>query len=301
VGIYFLGESVGLDCGTEMGDNGGMSLVTDVFACPVCQHDAQACCTHPEGVLMRCPSCTHCFTDPRTVAAESYSKEYFRETHKNWFANPNLELFGEIAKIAVSKGGGLKVLDVGCGMGDFLLYLRGKEPTFVLTGIDLAAPPSVDGIRFITGDFYKTDLGSGFDFVVSLAVIEHVGDIRSFVSRIKALAKPGATVVLMTLNEGGLIYSVSKWMNVVGFDSVLNRLYSKHHLHHFTTASLRCLVESAGMEVLSQGTHNFPLAAVDFAECGFVADRLKSVGVALLFALGRIWKGAFLQTVVCKV
>src|SRR5580692_9920567 len=59
--------------------------------------------------------------------------------------------------------------------GRFLWHLRKIRPDLALTGVDLAANR------------------------VSLAVIEHVADIRAFVDRLWQLAKPAGTVTTRTV------------------------------------------------------------------------------------------------------
>ncbi len=269
--------------------------------CPICLTESQEAYIHPEGILMRCPSCSHCFFNQRTLEQEIYSEEYFIKTHKNWFQNPNYRLFKSLARSVTDYGKGARVLDVGCGRGDFLIYLRKTDPTLQLTGIDLAPIPPSESICFITRDIFLLDLPETFDVIVSLAVIEHVSDVRKFLDKLKSFGHPGSTIAIMTLNESGWIYLVAKVLRALGFSGAFNRLYSKHHLHHYTYQSLRQLFEHAGLRIISHRTHNFPLAAVDFPSTNPWVDRIRLCGVAFLFFLGRLGNRAFLQTIVCKI
>jgi SAM-dependent methyltransferase len=269
--------------------------------CPICGSPASKIYDHPEAEILRCASCSHCFSDQHSIVPETYADDYFINTHRNWFKNPNFELFKKLLELVRPYGDSASVLDVGCGRGDFLIYLQQKYPTLKLTGIDLAPLPTVPGIRLITSDIFDMALTEKFDVIVTLAVIEHVSDIRRFTDMLKQFGHPSSTIAIMTLNEDSLIYSVAKILKRVGIPSVFNRLYSKHHLNHYTLSSLRCLVESSGLNVVSQRTHNFPLAAVDFPSRGPVLDFVQLCGVALLFCLGRLTNKAFLQTIICRV
>jgi hypothetical protein len=123
--------------------------------------------------------------------------------------------------------------------GRFLWHLRKIRPDLALTGVDLAANR------------------------VSLAVIEHVADIRAFVDRLWQLAKPAGTVTIVTLNEDSLLYGLARLGKRWGVPLAFNRLYSRHHLHHFTRKSLRTVLQAGGLQIESEIVHNAPLAAID--------------------------------------
>src|SRR5579863_3761851 len=104
--------------------------------------------------LFRCPSCQHCFTDLASLQVpEEYSAEYFDETHKNWNKHPDLGLFERVYRIIAARRPNASVLDVGCGKGNLLRYLRERDPKLRLTGIDISPSYSSDGVEFVQGDF----------------------------------------------------------------------------------------------------------------------------------------------------
>jgi len=269
-------------------------------SCPVCSHQARQEYFHPDGWIFRCPQCTHAFTDPSSPYHESYNEAYFAEAHRNWFKNPNTDLFRRIQSMLNTKDAQEGLLDVGCGRGDFLFYLEQSCTKIPLTGIDIAPLPSHPWIHFVTHDLFSWEPSQSFGVVTSLAVIEHVPDIRCFLGKLRRFAKKGGMLVLMTLNEGSTVYAVAQGLRRCGFRGPFERLYSRHHRHHFTLRSLRYLVEQAGLTVQEHFTHNFPMAAVDFPSRGPWLDVAQKVGVAGLFGLGRIAQNAFLQTLVCR-
>lgn len=268
-----------------------------MVTCAICGSEAAFMARHPEADLYRCRACTHCFSDPESVEPEEYGPEYFDRHHARWFANPNLALFASIARQIPQQA---SVLDVGCGRGHFLRYLRDHRPDLRLSGVDLSPNPPDERIRYYQGDFLATTFDDAFDAVVSLAVIEHVVDVRGFVARLKALARPGGLVTVMTLNESSLLYGLARTGQRVGVPLAFDRLYSRHHVHHFTRGSLRRLLEGAGFQVRSERTHNAPLAAIDIPVSNPVADAVLRSGMWMLCKAGDVTDRAYLQTITCR-
>ena len=268
-----------------------------MVTCGVCGSPADFMAKHPEADLYRCPTCTHCFSDAASVEAERYTADYFDEAHQRWFAHPNIALF---EAIAATLPAGASVLDVGCGRGNFLRHLRGVRPDLELTGIDLSPNPETPGVRFRQGDFQTFPLDGPYDAIVSLAVIEHVADVGRFVERLHALTRAGGTATVMTLNESSLLYLLARAGKRLGVSLAFDRLYSRHHLHHFTRGSLRRLLEGHGFRVEADMTHNAPLAAIDIPVTGRLADLVLRSGMFVVCQAGAAIGRAYLQTVTCR-
>ena len=269
--------------------------------CPVCNSESAFERRAASIDLWRCPSCDHCFSDISTVGEpEDYSPEYIEMTHRNWFQNPNLKLFENIRQIIAHYKPKASVIDVGCGNGAFLKYIRNKNAEFSLTGIDLSMNQPVKGITFIQGDVLVSDFDRQYDFVVSLAVIEHAIDVQMFIRRLHSLCAHDGFVVVMTLNERSTLYDVARLLHNLGYKTPCERLYSKHHLNHFNTSSLKRLVEMNNLPVMKTLLHNIPLAAVDFPVSSHLARVVLLAGVWGTFMLGRLTGRTYLQTVVCQ-
>jgi SAM-dependent methyltransferase len=267
--------------------------------CPVCGSGAVLL----DAVLglYDCTRCAHTFTLLPEEKKEDYGDDYFIKKHKNWFGNADTGLYRLVySRIApFLKKGNASLLDAGCGKGDFLRYVEARDPDADLYGIDLTdnADPR---IHFIQGDFFQEDIRKKFDIVCSLLVIEHVEEPHRFMEKMKDALMPGGVLAIMTNNNGGLIYSIARALNAIGFKSAYKRLYSSHHVQHYTTGSLRRLVELHGFEVLLQRTHNYALKAVDVPESGVVLRHAYKLAVAVIFALSMPLRAHMLQTIVCR-
>lgn len=99
-----------------------------------------------------------------------------------------------------------RALDVGCGDGVLARRLAAVCPE--VTGIDASARMTglareryagVAGLELVTGDFLTADLpGGGFDFVCSVATVHHM-DFTEALRRMRALLRPGGTLVVVCL------------------------------------------------------------------------------------------------------
>jgi 2-polyprenyl-3-methyl-5-hydroxy-6-metoxy-1,4-benzoquinol methylase len=231
---------------------------------------------------------------------EHYEQHYFEEDHERWFNNPNTALFEGILQRITRLSRDASVLDLGCGRGDLLKYLHRREPNLSLSGIDLAPSDPVEGINLLQGDVFTARFERQFDVVVSLAVIEHVSNVHAFVHRLHDLCRPGGLVIILTVNDQGVVYRTARVLARLRMTTPFNRLYSKHHLNHFNISSLRRLVEMHGLKVRETIRHNSPLAAVDIPPASGPKTAVFRLGIWGLFVLGRATGQTLLQTIVCE-
>jgi len=268
--------------------------------CDVCGKINASTLENKQQSLYRCGVCGHGYKKMPPENHEKYNENYFSETHKKWFDNPDYVLFElidkEISKIKQDKQ--LKVLDVGCGKGDFLKYLKEKNSGSDLYGIDLS-DNNCPGINFIKGDFINDTIGIKFDVISSLAVIEHIDSPHSFVRKVADHLSPGGLIFIMTVNDSNIIYKIAKLLKKVGVNSAYSRLYDKQHLQFFTNHSLKLLMEMNDLDVMLQKNHNYPLTAVDFPKTNIVVSQVYKLFMKIFFSLSKICKNGMLQTVIC--
>jgi len=254
-----------------------------------------------EANLYRCPSCSHCFTEIDSISVhEEYNEGYFEQDHRNWFNHPNLPLFEKLANIINKDKPKGSVVDLGCGNGDFLKFLRKSNPSLSLTGIDLIMNKEVKGIHFISGNILETEIDKQYDVIVSLAVIEHVTDLKLFMQRVCDICRPGGLIIIMTLNDSGLLYRLARLMRNWGVTTPYRRLYSKHHVNHFNIASLRCLAELNRLNVINILKHDTVISAIDVPSSSRFAGPMLKAAVAGIFCISKVSGQTYLQTIICR-
>ena len=75
------------------------SNITNQAQCPICRRLANVKYPHLDGDIYRCKKCSHSFYNVSRVKKEKYETGYFSKKHKNWFKNPNFQLFKKINEI----------------------------------------------------------------------------------------------------------------------------------------------------------------------------------------------------------
>lgn len=137
-----------------------------------------------------------------------------------------------------------KVLDVGCGRGDFLALMAGRgwrcsgleldkriEARGREAGLDLRAG-SLDDIRFPDGVF---------DAVTFWHVFEHIRNPEEAVLECGRILKPGGLLVIAVPNTGSMQARLSggHWFH----------LDPPFHLYHYSLENLRSLLDRSGFRV----------------------------------------------------
>lgn len=189
------------------------------------------------------------FADPLRETGETYDEGYYRQGHH--LDDPRRrELFEQRYEdvIAHLEPPG-RILDVGCGTGDFLVVCA--EHGWETVGVDVspyAARISAErsGGEAHGGRLEDAPLQPGsFDVIHMHHVLEHVADPVDVLQRIRGLLRPGGRLVLEVPNERNLINLA---MRLQG-KAMLPSDQPPTHLLFFDPPSLRAAVSAAGLEV----------------------------------------------------
>ncbi len=138
---------------------------------------------------------------------ESHAREYFAATH-------DLDPEAFLSPLAAALTPGATVLDVGCGAGRDLAWLRrrGYEPTGLEFSSALARlAREHSGCPVIEGDFFTFDFTPlSFDAILLIGTLVHLQrqQLACVLERIAACLAPGG-LVLLTLKEGEGVYSLA--------------------------------------------------------------------------------------------
>ena len=248
--------------------------------CPICNSSAHLEAKYDTWEVLRCNSCSHAFSaNISKKSDEIYDANYF---DKNWFLFPNLKLFRTIeATIYKEYGFGARIHDLGCGNGNLLEYLS-KKGYRNLYGSDIVSyllPGLAKQINFQQIDVLNIKDKNKYEVAISIANIEHLSDINSYMEKLRKILVPGGIAIIYTINENALIYSIAKIMRKFGFGFAARQLFDPHHVNHFNKRSLTQLAEKHEYQIISLKTINYPLKSTDVFLNSFLLRTLVLTGI----------------------
>lgn len=232
----------------------------EVAVCPVCGGKDQEFFLERMGVrCVRCPACSHVYANPVVKQAEAIKLYGDDRTAYDIYTQPMQKetdwkkyQYGVDMIDTFDPPGRDKILDVGCGAG---LFLQVAFASGWRTCVGVDANSAYDsvyreaaGIQYINGTFEATDpdaIGDNYDVVSMWNVLEHIYDPLRFLKSVGAVMKPGGLLFLMVPNVKSLATRLIRTMSP---------RYNWKHLHYFSPASLRRLVELAAFTFLHQET-----------------------------------------------
>lgn len=139
----------------------------------------------------------------------------------------------------------LNLLDIGCGIGDFLLYA--KEHGCNITAVE----PDSDARKFAEKklnvkvldpvDLQKIS-DESFDVITMWHVLEHVADLKTEIYHLNRLMKKDAILILALPNYKSFDaeYYKDKW---AAYDV-------PRHLHHFSIQSIKNIFENTNLNLI---------------------------------------------------
>lgn len=207
-------------------------------------------------IYFRCKFCMCLFLGNQAADEaffqEHYNDEYYHRARDflgigrflTKFANKRKE---KLIVESLEQKGKIKLLDVGCGFGEFLEAL--DEDRFVKSGTEISKE-CVDvcrskGIKIFKGNILDVDLGTEeFDAITLWHVLEHLQNPREVLAKLTNQLKNDGILLVSTPNVESLGFRLAgkKWYH----------LDAPRHLVLYSQRSLKELGESAGLKITNQ-------------------------------------------------
>jgi 2-polyprenyl-3-methyl-5-hydroxy-6-metoxy-1,4-benzoquinol methylase len=234
-----------------------------------------------------CPNCGFHWLDPQPTEAELsniYTDHYFLDEGQPEITELVNQLKRATARLyleqLVQKDGsspsGLSLLEIGCGMGDFLLEAQAEG--FKVSGLEVT-DHLVEfanrrlGVSSIQKGFIETAnfQNESFDIIAFFDVIEHVRNPVDFMGRVQSLLKKNGKVFLVTpsLDSWSAKLLGKNWME-----------YKVEHLSYFNNKSLSLLLEKAGFHHI-RFLPNYKILNFDYINRHFVRFPVKGISPLL--------------------
>jgi SAM-dependent methyltransferase len=214
--------------------------------CGVHWADPGAAASSPVGrmVLARCPACAYV----RNVAFDPAVMVYDTTMDTNLHHSPAFQAFSaELARHLAERYGlaGRRVLDIGCGQGEFLRELcHVGSCTGVGYDAMYAGPvgPDPSGAVFHSGYAPRGADLPEFDMFTSRHWFEHIDDPYEFLADLRERAGDRTVHGYLEVPDGGYDLSTAGWEVIYP------------HVSYFDASSLCRIVERAGWRVEDTGT-----------------------------------------------
>lgn len=216
--------------------------------------------TQEEFQIYECLRCGLLFTEPRPKKSEigKYykSEEYYsHQENKSGFIpklyesvkSVNLRKKYKMATNGIAKG---RVLDIGCGVGDFLHTMEQKG--WETEGIEPSEDAKAIAKKRIKAEVLDTEAqetlpDNSFDLITMWHVLEHVDDLHWQLNQLERLVKPNGRVVMAVPNyksydgvfykEKWAAYDVPRHLNHFNQETLV-KIFKTNNLIHIKTEKL---------------------------------------------------------------
>jgi 2-polyprenyl-6-hydroxyphenyl methylase / 3-demethylubiquinone-9 3-methyltransferase len=154
---------------------------------------------------------------------------------------------------------GLRILDIGCGggilcepltrLGANVVGADPAEKNIAAAKVHAAKSELAIDYRATTAEALA-DAGETFDIVLAMEVVEHVADVKLFVSRCADMVRPGGLMIAATINRTLKSFALA----IVGAEYVLRWLpRGTHSWDKFVTPDeLEIAMERAGLRTTDE-------------------------------------------------
>ncbi len=232
--------------------------------------------------IVQCKKCDFMYTNPRPNNTEI--AKYYPGTYTPYIANVdqvkklvNLKtkhptLFNIINPMATTdlypNKKHQKILEIGCGAGNFLYQTKLLHPNWDISGTDFNKE-SVNSIKKMGINAFTSDLTklpqktNSLDTVYGWMVLEHVHNINKVLGEINRVLKPQGTFCFSVPNAGSWELSF--------FEKYWHGLHLPNHLYHFTPSSLTQILNSNDF-VVSKIIHQKTFSNVASSSSNYLKD-----------------------------
>lgn len=204
--------------------------------------------------LFRCQRCGLIFVASRIKDVDShYSKDYFLENYLDEKYRPGRlnQARQRLKEIKEIQTGG-RLLDIGCGTGDFLKIAGDSGYQAEGTEISSFAQEccQAQGLKVYLGNLAGLNLPrSSFDCITMWDIIEHLSDPKAYLKESRRLLREEGLLALKTPNVTLELFKIIKLFNsIIPQTSYL--LHPSKHIFYFTPETLGKLLELCGFQIL---------------------------------------------------
>lgn len=190
--------------------------------------------------------------DISALYANRTSQDFQPDAHGLSFRIKQLAYYRQAKRLlAMSPAKANRIVDYGCGSAIFTTSLAdaAEGATVFACDFHLDAPPHLRNARYHSFDEID-GLAGTIDLVIALHVLEHDEHPGDLLRRMASLLKPGGHLLLEVPNIDCV------WAGIFG--DAWDGWYVPYHRLHFSRASLRAVVDAAGLRIVKEEDASVP-------------------------------------------
>lgn len=214
-------------------------------SCPACDSDNR----NGSGYILFCGSCGHRWLrtteeERRSVEAGTYTHDYAGYRPDPAFTKTATEVTR--AELTARVPPPARILDVGCGAGDFMTVATAAG--YQVEGIDISEASAEicrsRGLDARAANFLTYEFATQFDLITMWDVVEHLREPASFFRRARVLLRGGGYLFAKIPSFGDLSVRLANfWPRTAG-----TLLGAPSHVQYFDRDSLTALLERTGFQ-----------------------------------------------------
>ena len=182
---------------------------------------------------------------------------------KNFYSNKDAKYFSDIRTdlIHMITGKNLVILELGCGSGETLKYLKKKKIAKETVGVEIdqkageKAKKNVDRVFIENIEQFDLPYTKYFDYILFPDVLEHMIDPWEVLRKCKKYLKPNGHIIISIPNIRNLL-TLKDFLFKGEWNYTSSGVLDKTHLRFFTWKSLRAMIEGAGYTVEIKESNN---------------------------------------------
>ena len=167
------------------------------------------------------------------MSKQEFYRQQYKKINPQW--NDSLKLYINLIDREVTAK--TKVLDIGCGHGDFLKAVFARtEHTYGIDSDGQALKKNTIIKNKINGSAEQMPLPNNFfDLVVSSWAFEHLENPRRVLTEIYRILKPGGKIIFLTPNSWNYVVWINRLIPRLFRDFLTQKLYNRQEHDTFPT------------------------------------------------------------------
>lgn len=208
--------------------------------------------------VVRCRNCCLVYTNPQPDR-EHINKHYNESYYRDWIdkqMDRRIPMWRRRLQGLQNHKQKGRLLDVGCGIGTFLLLA--EESGYEVWGTEISDFGSRYAGENLALDVYKGDLeearfpSAHFDIITLWHTLEHVPDPKATLKEIHRILKEDGILVIAVPNLHNFITNILYFLAKGKRLKLFSPQSKEWHFFHFSITTLSALLEKAGFDIIQK-------------------------------------------------